>query len=111
MTRETSPAFATVSGGGPSPLRHHLAHLQIVDPDDVRRFAELGVAANMQALWACYDEQMVGLTLPYLDAEAATPMFWRYCRWIGETLRKWQSLMSSGSAGRWSSSHSSGAGT
>ena len=33
--------------------RHHIAHLQLVHPDDVPRFAELGVAANMQALWAC----------------------------------------------------------
>ena len=69
---EALDAFATVSAGssgGPSPLRHHLAHLQIVRPDDVRRFAELGVAANMQALWACYDEQMTDLTLPFLDPE------------------------------------------
>jgi predicted amidohydrolase YtcJ len=46
--------------------RHHVAHLQLVHPDDVPRFAELGVAANMQALWACYDDQMVDLTLPVL---------------------------------------------
>ncbi|QIK67192.1 amidohydrolase [Nocardioides sp. HDW12B] len=67
---EALDAFATVSQQGPSPLRHHLAHLQLVAPDDVRRFAELGVTANMQALWACYDEQMTELTLPFLDPAA-----------------------------------------
>ena len=44
--------------------RHHIAHVQLVHPDDVRRFGELGVAANMQALWASLDDQMVELTLP-----------------------------------------------
>ena len=39
------------------------------------RFAELGVAANMQALWACLDDQMVDLTLPYLGEERAS---WQY---------------------------------
>ena len=37
-------------------LRHHVAHLQLVHPDDVARFAALGVAANVQALWACHDD-------------------------------------------------------
>jgi predicted amidohydrolase YtcJ len=46
--------------------RHHLAHVQIVHPDDVPRFAALDVTANVQALWACLDEQMVDLTLPFL---------------------------------------------
>lgn len=55
--------------------RHHIAHLQLVHPDDVRRFAELGVAANLQMLWACLDEQMVELTLPFLGEERAT---WQY---------------------------------
>ncbi|WP_169576318.1 amidohydrolase [Nocardioides halotolerans] len=55
--------------------RHHVAHLQLVHPDDVPRFAELGVAANMQALWACHDEQMTDLTLPFLGEERAG---WQY---------------------------------
>ena len=44
-------------------------------PTTCRRFAELGVAANMQALWACHDDQMVELTLPFLGAERAR---WQY---------------------------------
>ncbi|HEU4811428.1 MAG TPA: amidohydrolase family protein, partial [Nocardioides sp.] len=55
--------------------RHHIAHLQLVHPDDVRRFARLGVAANIQALWACLDEQMTELTLPFLGEERAR---WQY---------------------------------
>ncbi len=47
---------------GPPTTAHHVAHLQVVHPDDVDRFAGLGVAANMQALWACLDDQMVDLT-------------------------------------------------
>jgi len=56
-------------------LRHHIAHIQLVHPDDVRRFAALGVAANMQALWACLDDQMVELTIPFLGEERAR---WQY---------------------------------
>ena len=44
--------------------RHQIAHLQLIHPDDVPRFAALGVAANMQSLWACNDDQMIDLTLP-----------------------------------------------
>ena len=40
-------------------------------PTTSPRFAALGVAANMQALWACLDDQMTELTLPFLGAERA----------------------------------------
>ena len=66
--REALDAF---EGTDPA-RRHHIAHLQFVHPDDVPRFARLGVAANLQTLWACRDEQMEELTLPFLDdAQAA----------------------------------------
>ncbi|GAA2116374.1 amidohydrolase [Nocardioides bigeumensis] len=55
--------------------RHHIAHLQLIHPDDVPRFGALGVAANMQALWACLDEQMIDLTLPFLGE---TRSAWQY---------------------------------
>jgi predicted amidohydrolase YtcJ len=69
--REALDAF---EGTNPD-RRHHIAHLQLVHPDDVRRFGELGVAANMQALWACLDQQMLDLTLPFLGSERGT---WQY---------------------------------
>ena len=55
--------------------RHHLAHLQFVHPDDVARFAELGVTANMQALWACNEPQMRELTVPLVGAERAATQY------------------------------------
>lgn len=55
--------------------RHHLAHLQIIDPVDVPRFGELGVAANAQAYWACNDEQMLKLTNHILGDERVS---WQY---------------------------------
>lgn len=45
-------------------LRHHLAHLQQVDPADIGTMAALGVTANLQALWACNSDQMTELNLP-----------------------------------------------
>jgi predicted amidohydrolase YtcJ len=52
---------------GPSDNRHHIAHIQVVHPDDIPRFAELDVVANAQPLWACNDPQMVELTVAYLE--------------------------------------------
>ena len=60
---------AARSANGTADRRHHLAHLQVVHPDDRARFRQLGVTANMQALWAALDEQMVDLTMPYLGTE------------------------------------------
>ncbi|MEY9873876.1 putative amidohydrolase YtcJ [Streptacidiphilus sp. MAP12-33] len=56
---------------GPNDNRHHLAHLQVVDPGDYKRFAELGAAANIQALWAAHEPQMDELTIPFLGPERA----------------------------------------
>jgi predicted amidohydrolase YtcJ len=60
---------------GPSDTRPHLAHLQVVHPRDVPRFAELGATANIQALWAAHEPQMDELTLPFLDEDLAG---WQY---------------------------------
>ena len=56
-------------------LRPHIAHLQIVHPDDLPRFARLGVVANAQALWACADAAMVDLTIPFLGEPRVS---WQY---------------------------------
>jgi predicted amidohydrolase YtcJ len=58
--------------------RHHLAHLQVVDPADVARFAALRVVANAQPLWACNTPQVVELTNPFLGEERAGGQYpWR----------------------------------
>ncbi|MFG1946672.1 amidohydrolase [Nonomuraea sp. NPDC048826] len=55
--------------------RHHIAHLQIIEPSDVPRFAELGVTANLQPLWATHHLQMDELTLPFLGEPRSS---WQY---------------------------------
>ncbi|WP_029088762.1 amidohydrolase [Brevibacterium album] len=77
--RDALDAFAALhaqsSGGPAADHRHHIAHIQVVDPADVPRFAQLGVSANLQALWAHFDEQMVELNLPVLGSERSG---WQY---------------------------------
>jgi predicted amidohydrolase YtcJ len=68
--RAVREALDALEGTDPR-RRHHIAHLQLVHPDDVGRFAQLGVAANIQALWACLDDQMTELTIPFLGPERA----------------------------------------
>lgn len=55
--------------------RHHIAHIQVIHPDDVARFGSLGVTANAQTLWASLEPQMTELTIPFLGEERAT---WQY---------------------------------
>jgi hypothetical protein len=60
---------------GPNDLRHHLAHIQVVHPDDVSRFRALGVTANAQPLWAAHEAQMDELTIPFVGPERASWMY------------------------------------
>ncbi|WP_432188809.1 amidohydrolase [Streptomyces sp. Tue6028] len=66
---------AARKANGPSDTRPHLAHLQVVHPDDVPRFAHLGATANIQPLWAAHEPQMDELTIPFLGPERAS---WQY---------------------------------
>ena len=60
---------------GPSDTSPHIAHIQVIHPDDVPRFAALGVTANAQPLWATHEAQMDVLTIPFLGPERTT---WQY---------------------------------
>ena len=60
---------------GASDNRHHLAHIQLVHPDDIPRFASLDVVANAQPLWARHEAAQAELTIPFLSAERAS---WQY---------------------------------
>lgn len=60
---------------GMSDGRHHIAHLQVIHPDDVPRFRALGVVANVQAIWAFHGAQMDELTIPFLGPERSR---WQY---------------------------------
>lgn len=51
-------ALAAVQGGEPSRLRHRIEHAQVVDPEDIPRFATLGVIPSMQPTHATSDMNM-----------------------------------------------------
>ncbi|HEX5950011.1 MAG TPA: amidohydrolase [Actinomycetota bacterium] len=57
---------AALAANGRGDGRHHLAHIQVVHPDDIPRFRQLGAAANAQPLWAAHEAQMDDLTIPFL---------------------------------------------
>ncbi len=72
---------------GWSDTRPHLAHLQVVHPDDHPRFRTLGALANAQPLWAVLEDQMTELTLPVLGPEVSARQYpWRSLRRHGATL-------------------------
>jgi len=74
--REALDAFDAARASNPvSRGRHHIAHLQVLHRDDIPRFAELSVTANMQALWAAHEPQMDELTIPFLGAERAARQY------------------------------------
>jgi predicted amidohydrolase YtcJ len=66
---------AARASNGPRGLRHHVSHLQLVDPADIPRFRELGVVANFQPLWAFADAYINELTLPFLGKERTERMY------------------------------------
>lgn len=66
---------AARTANGNSGLRHHLAHLQVVHPDDIPRFARLSATANIQPLWAMHEPQMDELTIPFLGERRSS---WQY---------------------------------
>ncbi len=74
--REVLDAVETARrANGTSDHRHCAAHIQVVHPEDLPRFAALGLLANGQPLWACYEPQMTELTLPFLGPERASTQY------------------------------------
>jgi len=63
------------AANGPSDGRHHMAHIQLIHPDDLPRFAAVEVVANAQPYWACHEPQMDDLTIPFLGPERTG---WQY---------------------------------
>ena len=66
---------AARAANGPSDTRPHVAHIQVIHPDDIPRFAPLGVVANAQPYWAMREDQMERLTIPFLGPERSS---WQY---------------------------------
>ena len=69
--RAVRVALDSFEGAPGRDLRHTIAHLQIIDPTDLPRFAQLGVVANVQALWAQADEYITAFANPMLGPERA----------------------------------------
>lgn len=62
------------SGAGLS-LRHHIAHLELIDSRDIPRFRELGVTATVQPFWCQRDKYIEELTEPVLGPERSRDIY------------------------------------
>jgi len=77
---------AARKANGVRDARHHLAHIELIDPADIPRFRRLGVVANFQPFWANGDRWLTELTEPKLGPERS--------RWLYPI----QSVVASGAA-------------
>ena len=69
-TRSALDAFAAArERNGASGLRHTIAHVQVLHPDDTGRFAALDVLADLQLQWAQRDPYTLDHLRPYLGEE------------------------------------------
>ena len=74
--RSILDAFEAVRNDlGDSDPHHQVSHLQLIHADDHHRFAQLGVVANFQPLWAWPDEWIMGLNLPVLGMKRVERMY------------------------------------
>jgi predicted amidohydrolase YtcJ len=60
---------AAQKANGRRDARHHIAHLELIEPEDIPRFRDLGIIANFQPLWAFADPYIKDLTLGPLGAD------------------------------------------
>jgi predicted amidohydrolase YtcJ len=58
---------AARKANGNSGLPHTITHLQLVRPEDIPRFHELGVIASFQLFWASAETDTIELVKPYID--------------------------------------------
>ncbi|GAA0641847.1 amidohydrolase [Kutzneria viridogrisea] len=74
--RSALDAVAAARAANPAwDRRPVIAHVQLVHPADLPRFAELGVIANFEAQWACRDATMTELTIPRLGEQRAARQY------------------------------------
>src|SRR5262245_28941543 len=60
---------------GAGSARHQLAHIEVIQAEDMPRFRTLGVIANFQPLWAYADPYIIDLTLPALAPETVRRIY------------------------------------
>ena len=69
-------AARKINGAWPS--LHQLAHVQLIDPDDIPRLRKLGVVTNMQPLWARNEPSVTDMALPLIGEKRGRWMYpWR----------------------------------
>jgi predicted amidohydrolase YtcJ len=66
---------AALEANGNLGNRHHISHLQLIDPADIPRFPELHVVANFQPLWAFADSYITDLTIPFIGSERTRSLY------------------------------------
>jgi predicted amidohydrolase YtcJ len=65
--RMTLDALEAVrAANGPRDARPIMAHIELIEPQDIPRFRQLGVIADFQPLWAYADDYITRLTEPQL---------------------------------------------
>jgi predicted amidohydrolase YtcJ len=75
-TRAALDAFAFARAtNGPKDNRPQIAHLELVDRNDLPRFKALGVIANLQLEWAERDDYITSATLPYIGLDRANELY------------------------------------
>jgi predicted amidohydrolase YtcJ len=75
VTEALNGIAAVRKANGNSGVPHTITHLQLVRPEDIPRFHELGVIASFQLYWASAETDTIELVKPYID-----PMLyeWQY---------------------------------
>jgi len=73
--RDALDGFAAVPTALRSKVRNHIAHIQLIHPADVPRFAALGVTANAQPYWACATALFRQSTLPVIGDERRDELY------------------------------------
>jgi predicted amidohydrolase YtcJ len=73
ITLDALESAYKTNGGRDS--RHLITHLQLVEPEDIERFKQLGVIAVPQPFWFMIDDYYSELALPYLGKERAAKQY------------------------------------
>lgn len=55
--------------------RHQIAHLELIAPEDIPRFRELGIIANFQPFWCFSDHWIKESTTPLIGTERADRLY------------------------------------
>jgi len=73
--RAVRVALDSVEALGGTDLRPSIAHVELTDPADLPRIAQLGGVANIQPRWAIEDEDIKELTEPVIGPERAKRLY------------------------------------